>query len=132
MKNDIRVFIVEDALFLREMLCRVLKKPGVEVIGTASSVGTALSQIKALQPDIVLLDLVLPGKNGIALISKIYAISPKTEIVVCSSLLPQEDILLQCEMAGVMNFINKPFSSSEILDMIYSIMRQNEQTEMAA
>ena len=132
MKTDIRVFIVEDALFLREMLCRVLRKPGVEVIGMASSVDSSLSQIKTLQPDIVLLDLVLPGENGVALISKTYAISPKTEIVVCSSLLLQEDILLQCEMAGVINFINKPFSSSEILDMIYSIMKKNEQTQMAA
>ncbi|MDE0518467.1 MAG: response regulator [Bdellovibrionales bacterium] len=132
MKKDIRVFIVEDAHFLREMLCLVLKKPGVEIVGTALSVDTALSQIRTLQPDIVLLDLVLPGENGVSLISKIYAVSPQTEIIVCSSLLPQEEILLQCEMAGAMNFINKPFSSAEILDMIYSIIRQNEQTEMAA
>ena len=132
MKNNIRVFVVEDAPFLREILCRILTEAGIEVVGMAECVDLALSQIKNLQPDLVLMDLVLPGKNGLALINKIYKISPETEIIVCSSLLSHEEVLLKCEMIGVMNFVNKPFSSTEMLDMIFSVVKQTRHEEMAA
>ena len=127
MKSNIRVFIVEDALFLREMLCRVFADTqSIEVVGMTSSVRTAVSQIQELKPDLVLLDLVLPKENGIVLIGKIAELCPETEVIVCSSLLREKQILAQSEMAGAMYFIKKPFSSSEIVDMIISTVKQEE------
>ena len=123
MKKSIRVFIVEDALFLKEMLCHVFVEAGIEVVGVANSGGEeTLSKIKNLNPDIVLMDLVLPEKNGITLIREIRDIVPDTKVIVCSSL-QQELFKTQSEIAGALDFIEKPFSSDEIVEAIFAMFQ---------
>ncbi len=133
MKKKLRIFIVEDALFLREMLCRVLHTAGMEVVGLADSGGEeTLLKIEILKPDLALVDLALPKQNGLALINKIYLKFPEMKVIVCSGLLKNREIILKSEMAGVLHFINKPFGSDEIVDKIYSVVKGRKSTAMAA
>ena len=57
------IFIVEDALFLQETLCHIFTEKGMHVTGSASSADSARAKIKVLKPDLVLMDLVLPGQK---------------------------------------------------------------------
>ena len=108
-----KVFIVEDALFLQEMLCRVLTEKGLKVAGVADSVVSALPQIKRLKPDLVLLDLVLPGQNGLSLLRELK----KTKVFVCSSL-PREKVGEE-EIAG---YVQKPFDVDELMSTVFSAL----------
>ena len=130
MASNIRIFIVEDALFLREVLCRVFAEAGMEVVGLASSGEEALSQIEISKPDLVWLDIVLPnGQNGITLMNKISQLYPEVKIIACSSL-QQEQIQMQSESAGAMYFINKPFKSDKAVEIVFSAVGRKEQKEM--
>ncbi len=111
-----KVFIVEDALFLREMLCRVLTEKGLKVAGVADSVAGALPQIKRLKPDLVLVDLVLPGQNGLALLQELQQ-NHKTKALVCSSL-PRE----KAGEEGVAGYVQKPFDVDELMSTVFSTL----------
>lgn len=124
MKESIRIFIVEDALFLQEMLCHIFNEASIEVVGVANSGGAeTISRIKYLDPNIVLVDLVLPERNGMELINKISNILPNIKVIVCSSL-QQELFKNRSELAGALDFIKKPFSSDEIIDVVCSVAHE--------
>ena len=130
MENNIRVFIVEDAFFLREMLCHIFTKVGMEVVGMASSGQEVCSQIEALKPNLVWVDLVLPGgQNGITLIDKIKQFYPEARVIACSSL-QQKQVRMQSEKVGATCFVSKPFKSNEVLETVFSVMKQEKQKEM--
>lgn len=131
MKKNIRILIVEDSLFLKEMLCRIFGEAGIHVVGLASSVEEAFSKIETLKPDIALVDLVLPGQNGIALVKKIHHFHPKTKVIVCSGL-ELEQFILESELAGAMDFIGKPFKSDEMVEAVFSAATGEKQEMMAA
>ena len=132
MKNFISVFIVEDSDFLREMLARVFTSEGIKIVGMADGGGEkTLSRIKSLKPDVVLVDLVLPQQNGLWLINKINQIGDETKVLVCSSLKP-EWIRTQVELSGALDFISKPFKSSEIVRAVFSAVQPEEHIAMAA
>jgi DNA-binding NtrC family response regulator len=132
MKKGIHVFIVEDALFLQEMLCRLFTKAGMKVVGTASSARKAFFQISSLKPELIWVDLVLPGgQNGITLINKIKQFYPEMTVIACSGL-QQKQVLIQSEKTGITRFVNKPFKSDEALDKVFSVMKEKQQKEMVA
>ena len=131
MKKDIRILIVEDSLFLKEMLCCIFKETGIHVVGLASSGEEALSKIETLKPDIALVDLVLPGQNGIVLIKKIHHFYPKTKVIICSGL-KHEQFILESELVGTVDFISKPFKSDEMIEVVFSATIEEKQEMMAS
>lgn len=72
----IRVFIVEDHPVMRETLCDYLgRTPDIEVCGTAASAETAMDELDRSDCDVLLLDLSLPGRNGLELLEELRGIS---------------------------------------------------------
>ena len=128
MKENIRVVLVEDSLFLREMLCCIFAEANISVIGLASSEREALSKIETLKPDVVLVDLVLPGQNGIVLVKKIHRFYPEIKIIACSSL-QHEQFISECELAGAVDFVSKPFKSSEVIEAVFSAINEEKQEQ---
>ena len=133
MEKNIRIFIVEDALFLQQALCRILQGAGLKIVGAACRGGKeTFLRIKNLSPDVALIDLALPGQNGTFLIESLNRICPEVKVIVCSGILQNEKALFKSEVAGALHFIHKPFGSSSILDKIHSVMEWEEPTLMAA
>ena len=132
MKNLIRAFIVEDSDFLREMLDLVFTSEGIKIVGMAGTGGEkTFSRIKSLKPDVVLVDLVLPQQNGLWLINKINQMGDETKVIVCSSL-KTERVRTQVELLGALDFISKPFKSSEIVRAVFSAVQPEEHIAMVA
>ena len=130
MKNPPRIFIVEDCAFLREALCWTLSLKGMEVVGLTETGGEqTLSQIKALRPDLVLLDLCLPDKNGLCLLQDINRLSPPPSVLVCSGL-DQKKIPGLKDKSKVQDFVDKPFGFDEIGEKIFAALSAH--TQMAA
>ena len=128
MVKNIKIVLAEDAIFMAEMLCKILSKTKVQVIGVAYDGPELLFQVKKLKPDIVLMDLVLPGINGIDLIRKIKSSFPDTRIIVYSSL-KDEHITLQTQLAGAHDFIVKPFYSEKLLKSLHNVVNDMEMKE---
>ncbi len=114
-------FIVEDSLFIREIYKLCLKNINLEFIGEAVDGIDAVEKIKKLKPDIVLLDLVLPEKNGFDVLSDCSHL--KTKFIVISSL-PAEDYEQKTKSLGALFYLEKPFKKQQLIQIIESAMNQ--------
>lgn len=121
-----KVLIVDDAQFTRNMLKNIINKiEQIEVIGEASNGVEAISLYKKLNPDLVTMDLVMPEKGGIEATEEILKINSKALIVVVSAL-GQEALVLEAAKKGAKDFIQKPFKSEQIMEVMDRILKKGK------
>ncbi|MBY8990642.1 MAG: response regulator [Candidatus Lokiarchaeota archaeon] len=121
-----RVMIVDDAAFTRNMLKAIISKiESIEVVGEAANGVEAISLYKKLNPDLVTMDLVMPEKGGIEATEEILKINPGALIVVVSAL-GQEALVLEAAKKGAKDFIQKPFKSEQILEVMDRILKNKK------
>ena len=83
----VRVMLVDDSLTVRTVFRRMVESdPSLDIVGTASSGERAIAQIKKEPADVVLLDLEMPGMGGLKALPEILKVSPRTQVLVVSSL----------------------------------------------
>ena len=116
-----RVLIVEDDNNIAELLHLYLEKEGYET-RVARDGGTAVEQFHAFQPDLVLLDLMLPVMDGWAVLKKIRE-SAKTPVIMLTAKGETTDKVSGLEM-GADDYIVKPFVMKEVLARIHAVMRR--------
>ncbi len=119
----LRVLIVDDALFMRNMLKEVFLKAGYEVVGEAADGLEALDQYRRLRPDLVTMDIVMPRKSGIEALQDIRKEFPEACIVMCSAM-GQESLILEAVQSGARDFIVKPFKEEKVLEVVRRISSQ--------
>jgi two-component system chemotaxis response regulator CheY len=112
-----RVLIVDDAVVMRMMIKDILSKNGFEIVGEAQNGAEAVVKYNDLKPDVVTMDMVMPGVDGIAAVRQIIAADPAAKILMCTSL-GQEALLNEAMQAGAKSYITKPFQPSKILESI--------------
>ncbi|UCD85070.1 MAG: response regulator [Deltaproteobacteria bacterium] len=113
----IKVLIVDDAAFMRNMIKDILEEDGYEVAGEAANGEEAISKYKELMPDIVTMDIVMPMKSGIEAVQEIVSFNKDAKIVICSAL-GQESLVEEAIEAGAKDFITKPFKKENVLNII--------------
>jgi len=114
MADRIRVLIVDDIPETREHLSKLLGfETDIEVVGAAGSGLEALDLSKTLKPDVVLMDINMPGMDGISA-TEILATQLPTAAVVMMSVQGEADYLRRSMLAGAREFLVKPFSSDEL------------------
>jgi len=115
----IRVLIVDDSAFMRTALSRMIaSEAGFEVAGTASSGSDALAKIPALDPDVVTLDIEMPGLDGLQTLRLIMAQSPRPVIMVSAVSEKGAEITFNALSAGAFDYIPKKLSSTS-LDILH-------------
>lgn len=103
-----RVLIVDDQPAFRGHLHRLLAHAGLCVVGEAGDILEAEPLVTALQPDLVLLDLMLPGIDGLEGISRLKALRPTLRVILISAYRNQADLLqAAAEAAGAETFLAK-------------------------
>jgi two-component system chemotaxis response regulator CheB len=108
LKNPVRVLIVDDSAYMRKVLREMLaRSPLINVVGTARDGKDALDQVKELQPDVVTVDLYMPGEDGVGFIRAQMAHNP-LPIVVCSSISEGSELFIAALEAGAVEFVPKP------------------------
>ncbi|MEJ5309135.1 MAG: response regulator [Anaerolineae bacterium] len=126
MADKIRVMIVDDIAETREQLRKLLSfDPDIEVVVMAGSGEEALKSITQVFPDVVLMDINLPGMDGIATTSKIVEALPTVQVIMLS-VQGETDYMRRAMMAGARDYLTKPPSADELLDAIHRVyaMRQ--------
>jgi NarL family two-component system response regulator LiaR len=123
MKRSIRVLLVDDHAIVRDGLCAVLKlQPDIEVVGEADNGRDAVSMAESLEPDVVLMDLVMPGMDGIEAIRRIVNGRPESRILVLTSF-SAEDKVFPAIKAGAMGYLLKDCNSEELVRAIHQVQR---------
>lgn len=116
------ILIVDDHPLVREGLKSTLKPAaGYEVVGQAGSAREATRIVKQLKPDLVLLDLALPDKNGIDLCREIRNFSPSTRIMIVS-MHSKVDYIVRAFQAGATGYMTKESATERLVQGIESVM----------
>lgn len=121
-ETNIRVLIADDHPVVREGLKALLaaKKYGIEVVGEASNGEEAIHQTRQLEPDVILMDLLMPGKSGLQAILEIKQIQPLARILVLTSF-ADDDHVTQAIQAGAYGFLLKDASPDDLVQTIHSV-----------
>jgi two-component system chemotaxis response regulator CheY len=116
-----KILICDDADFMRALIKDVLTKGGYEIAGEAVNGNDAVEKYKALKPDLVTMDIVMPAKSGIDALKEIIAYDPNAKVVMCSAL-GQEILVMDAIEAGAKDFIVKPFTEENVLEVIGKVL----------
>jgi two-component system chemotaxis response regulator CheY len=116
-----KVLIVDDAVVMRMMIRGILSKNGFEIVGEAQNGLEAVDKYRALSPDLVTMDMVMPEMDGIAAVKQIIAQDPNAKIIMCTSM-GQQALVVEAIQAGATSFITKPFQPPKILETINKVL----------
>lgn len=117
-----KILVVDDALFMRKMLSDILKKAGYDVVGEGENGMDAYNKYKELSPDLVTMDITMPGYSGIQGCKLITDEFPDAKILMCSAM-GQENMVVEAVKAGAKGFIVKPFQPDNIVEKIKEIIK---------
>ena len=118
----IRLFIVDDHFLVRQRLVAVLETvPDFQVIGQAESAEEAIQRLEAIRPDVVLMDLNLPGMNGPEAIALLAGIYPDLRLVALTSYETEGDISRAIK-AGAHGYLLKTTTRAELVQAVHSVM----------
>ncbi len=118
----IKLVIVDDAPFIREALRTIIQKAGFEFVGEAADGEEAVQVVMKKNPDIVLMDLVLPKKNGIEAVRELREKKSTAKIIACSTE-TQDGMLIHAIEAGCVGFIKKPFDAETVIRTINEALK---------
>jgi DNA-binding NarL/FixJ family response regulator len=124
--SKIKVFIADDSLIVREHLVTMLDElAGIKVVGQAENVAEAISGIRILQPDVVILDIRMPGGNGIDVLQTIKQDEVAPMVIILTNY-PYPAYRQKCLQAGADFFLDKSTEFDQIPELFERFKRGAE------
>ncbi|UCC17881.1 MAG: response regulator [Dehalococcoidales bacterium] len=123
MKNEHSILVVDDEIHMCEVLKRLLKKAGYYVF-TASDGKKALNITRERKPDVILLDLMMPGMNGREVCQIVRKMSPDTKVIYLTAKVESDLVKLKEIRNEADTFIAKPATSNKILSSIENVLHK--------
>ena len=108
------VLVVDDALFMRATLKKLLTEAGFEVVGEAENGELAVARYQELHPDVVMMDITMPKMDGLAALKEIMKVDPKAAVIMCTAL-GQESSVMSALDTGAKEYIIKPFKTDKVV-----------------
>ena len=122
-----KILIVDDAIFMRQMLTKILQAEGLEICGEASNAKEAIAKYKLLKPDLVTMDIVMPMMDeldGIGALREIMNFDARANVLIVS-VMGQENLVKKAMEYGAKDFIFKPFKSERIIKAVRNALRKS-------
>lgn len=116
-----KVLIVDDAAFMRGSLKFIIENAGHQIVGTAEKGEQAIELYKALKPDLVTLDILMKGMDGLSALKEIMEYDPGAKVLMVTAL-GQEAKQEEARKLGASGYIRKPFKQTEIIIAIESAL----------
>jgi len=129
--DKLKVFISDDSATVRERLVTMaLDLPEVDVVGQAEDVPGTLDAIRRIRPDVVILDIRMPGGNGIDVLREVKKMTPAPQVVMLTNF-AYAQYRKKCEQAGADFFLDKSTEFDKLPQALEQV-RQNLQAEAGA
>jgi len=120
--GELRILIVDDHEMMRKGLRLLIQEqPGMSVVGEASNLEEVLHQVRSSDPNLIIMDIHLPGANGIEVSRQVLAEKPGTRIVVLSAD-PELSLVNQALQTGVAAYLTKDCGPDELIKAIRSVL----------
>lgn len=114
----IRVLVAEDHALVREGTRRILEQaPGITVVGEAADGNAAVARAAILRPDVMLLDIRMPGLNGVEVTGRVMATLPQTAVLIVSAF-DDDDYVRALFEAGAAGYVLKTIGAGELVDAV--------------
>ena len=126
-RQPVRYLIVDDSVFARKNLAKMIESFGGRVAGEAGDGCTAITEYDRVQPDIVLLDITMPQMEGIEAAERIIRQHPQARIIMVSSVGYQENIVASLQK-GARHFIQKPVKPEHLYDILKYVLGEDAVT----
>ena len=116
--GNLTFVIADDAMFMRSLLRRMIEEnQHYSVVGEAANGNEAIEHARNLKPDIMILDITMPEKDGLEAIEEILKVSPNTKIIMVSAM-GEQSLVMEAIKMGAKDFIIKPFDKYRVLEAI--------------
>ncbi len=123
MNKRIRVLVADDHTIVRKGLCALLEgDKAIEVVGEAETGREAMNQVERLQPDIVLMDITMPGLNGLETTRQLKKRYPKIKILILT-MHDNEAYIFETLRAGASGYLVKRSAPDELISAIHAVNR---------
>lgn len=116
-----KILIVDDAAFMRMMVKDNLKKAGYSDFIEAGDGEEALNNYMEQRPDLVLLDITMPIKDGIQALQSIKQFDSHAKVIMCSAM-GQEGMVVEAIKLGALDFIVKPFKPERLIQTVKNVL----------
>ncbi|HEY5013678.1 MAG TPA: response regulator [Acidimicrobiia bacterium] len=125
MSNPVRVVVAEDEAIIRLDLKEILEEDGYEVVGETGRGDQAIELVRELRPDLVILDIKMPGMDGLTAARHIA--TERLAAVLILTAFSQHDLVEQARDAGALAYLVKPFQKSDLIPAIEMALGRHEQ-----
>jgi len=129
--QPVRYLVVDDSVFARKNLARMIETFGGQLAGEAGDGVSALAEYDRTKPDIVLMDITMPQMEGIEAAEKIVQKHPDARVVMVSSVGYQENIVAALQR-GARHFVQKPVKPEVLYEVIKYVMGEDGTVAHAA
>jgi DNA-binding NarL/FixJ family response regulator len=118
--SRLKVVIADDHPFYRAGLARVLEQSGIDVVAAVPNGEAALSAVRRAAPDVVLMDLNMPGLSGVEATRRVTAVAPDTRVIVLTVSTEEGDVA-DAVLAGATGYLLKDAPAHELVESIRSV-----------
>ncbi len=120
-----KIFIVDDSALVRErIIAMISENPGIEITGQAKNAQEGINSIIKLKPDVVILDIRMPGGNGIEVLKNIKKNSSAPTIIILTNY-PYPQYRKKCMEAGADYFFDKSSEFNKIMEVIKKLIQES-------
>lgn len=121
---EICIVVVDDHTFIRELICRALPRHSAEysVAAAAGTAAEAIAACREFKPHLVILDINLPDRSGVAAVPDIRRVSPATRVLLCSAF-PKDDWITEATACGADGFVEKTNTWDEFMEAVRRVAR---------
>ncbi|MBU8880066.1 response regulator [Bacillus sp. FJAT-29790] len=125
MQKQLRVLICDDSVLIRKKLRDILEVCQMKEIEEAENGVAAVEKARTFKPDLVFMDIVMPGKDGIEALEEIKSENPKIKVVMASSAGTQSHLKKALDL-GAYDFIQKPVTLESVTSIIEKMINEGE------
>ena len=118
--SAVRILIIDDSDLCCSILSIILRSDNYKIVGIANDADAGVKLAQACKPDIIMLDIVMPGVSGIEAIQPIKAVAPNALVLMVSGI-EDNDMVVQAIQAGANGYIIKPFNSESVINTMKKI-----------
>lgn len=123
--SDVKVLIVDDSSFQITLLHDMLEENGFNVIGQAMSLEECKEEVKKNRPDIVTMDITIPGTDGFECTEAIHEIDNTIKVIIVSSM-RDDELVSKAKRMGISGFVQKPVDEEELVLLINRLMQNDD------